>query len=188
MHSVRSGSGVLHDDMGRLLLGAKFLLEESIPKLFKRIREVKSFSELGFEDGIGAEAGLDHEQLRRPRGVTTEERDAGGWNVNLIGLPSTPAGGGEGGGGERRGGRRCRVKEGRREARQRRRERKEGSGFGQRPECGSEASDGPQHDLGRESLGGGRGREGRRPGWDLNLDQRNFVLPPALKEKLYFAP
>lgn len=125
VHPEGSGSGVLHDEVWRRLLRAVVLSEDPVPRLLEGVGKIERLGELGVEERVGAEAGLDHEQLRRTRGVAVEEGDAGpvafiGLRVPTAAAPAGGGGGGEGGGGGRDRGRRAE------EGRRRRRGRGEG--------------------------------------------------------------
>lgn len=50
-------------------------VEVSISLFFERVGEAESFIELSLQDGIGAETGLDNEQLGKGYGIPVKERD-----------------------------------------------------------------------------------------------------------------
>lgn len=64
---------VLNDDMRRQGLIEEISLKVSLTLFLERIGEAESLVQLGLEEGIGAEARLDHEKPRWAGWVSVEE-------------------------------------------------------------------------------------------------------------------
>lgn len=81
---LASNNGVLNNNMGRNFLIEKIDIEIPISLFFKRIGEAESFVELGLQEGIGAEAGLDDEELGRDCWISVENRNGLGFFLLVL--------------------------------------------------------------------------------------------------------
>lgn len=103
------GDWVLHKEVrGELPLPVGNPIHHLVALLLERTRKIESLGELGVEDGVGAEPGLDNEQPRRALRVAVEHEIATVGVVagrRLFARTAAAAEGGRGGGdGRGRGG------------------------------------------------------------------------------------